>query len=177
MAQIKTTHLDAKHWKALELLEEGTLSVKEIAQSIGWSAITIYELMSGNTTKTGSVGDLFYSELKKIHNRNVSNVKHLAKDTQKLGLIKLNERLRELKSLKPDLEITEEICRILNALGKMGPSVEISNTSFSFTHGMTSEELIHEFKRLGTLARSTLDGGGVSSPAEGRQRALPPPVK
>ena len=173
MARPAATQLSAKHWKALELLEEGTLSVKEIAASCKWTDWTLYELMSGNSTKTGPVGELFHSELKKIHTRNVSKVKHLFKDNQRLGLIKLNERLRELKKEPCTEDTTYEICKIMNALGKAGPSVEISNTSYSFTKGMTPEELVNEFKRLGTLARSTLDGGGVSSPVARRTGTLP----
>jgi len=175
MAKHKTTQLSTKHWKALELLEEGTLSVKEIARSIGWTDWTLYELMSGNTKKNGELGELFYSELKKLHSRNQSKVKHLFKDNQRLALIKLNERLRELKAGPADAIASAEICKIMNSLGKAGPSVEISNTSYSVTHGMTPEELVHEFKRLGTLARSTLDGAGVSSPKPGGQGTLPTP--
>ena len=174
MANSKTTQLSPKHWKALELIEEGTLSIKEIAKSIGWSPWTLYELMSGNTAKTGSIGELFYSELRKQHSRNVSKVKHLFKDNQRLALIKLNERLRELRAQTPTEETTKEICKIMNSLGKAGPSVEISNTSFSYTKGLTPEELVYEFQRLATLARSALDGKGVSSPKSGGSRTLPP---
>ena len=173
MAQHATTQLSPKHWKALELVEEGTLSIKEIAKSVGWSEWTMYKLMSGDTQKTGSAGELFYSELKKQHSRNTSKVKHLFKDNQRLGLIKLNERLRALQAKKPSEAITKEICKIMAALGKAGPSVEINSQSFSVTHGMTPQELTHEFRRLGTLARSTLDGAGVSSPDAGRSGALP----
>ena len=173
MARPATTQLSAKHWKALELIEEGSLSIKEIAKSIGWSDNNLYDLMSGNTARTGSIGELFYSELKKQHSRNTSKVKHLFKENQRLSLIKINERLRELQEQEPTEATTKEICKIMNSLGKAGPSVEISNTSFSVTHGMTTEELIYEFKRLGTLARSTLDGGGVSSPSKTGAGALP----
>ena len=175
MAQHKTTQLSSKHWKALELIEEGTLSIKEIAQSIGWSPWTLYELMSGNVAKTGSAGELFYSELRKQHSRNVSKVKHLFKDNQRLALIKLNERLRDLKTKEPTEETTKEICKIMNSLGKAGPSVEISNTSFSYTKGLTPQELVYEFKRLGTLARSALDGKGVSGSPKGGPGTLSPP--
>ena len=176
MARTATTQLSAKHWKALELIEEGTLSIKEIALSVGWSAKNIYDLMSGNTARTGSIGELFYSELKKQHARNTSKVKHLFKENQRLALIKVNERLRDLQSQKPTDAITKEICKLMNSLGKAGPSVEISNTSYSVTHGMTPEELVHEFKRLGTLARSTLEGGGVSCPTTGGAGTLPSPT-
>lgn len=173
MAQHKTQQLSPKHWKALELLEEGSLSVKEIARAIGWSEWTLYELMSGNTAKTGSIGELFYSELKKQHSRNVSKVKHLFKDNQRLSLIKLNQRLRDLQAKKPSEKIAKEICKIMNSLGKAGPSVEISNTSYSYTKGLTPEEIVHEFKRLGSLARSALDGTGVPGSPKGGAGTLP----
>ena len=175
MARPKTTQLSPKHWKALELIEEGSLSIKAIAQSIGWTDWHLYELMSGNTAKTGSAGELFYSELRKQHTRNVSKVKHLFKDNQRLGLVKLNERLRDLKKKKPTEDITKEICKIMNALGKAGPSVEITNNSLTYTKGMTPEELRQEFSRLGTLARSALDGTGVPCAPAGGSRALPAP--
>jgi len=172
MARHATTQLSPKHWKALELIEEGTLSIKQIAATVGWTDWHLYELMSGNTTKSGSVGELFYSELKKQHSRNVSKVKHLFKDNQRLALIKLNERLRELKLKKPTEDITKEICKIMNSLGKAGPSVEINNNTLMFK-GMSPDELRQEFSRLGTLARSALNGTGVSSPVKRGQGALP----
>jgi hypothetical protein len=173
MAKPKTVQLSPKHWKALELIEEGSLPIKTIAATVGWQPMTLYDLMSGNTARTGSVGELFYSELKKQHSRNVSKVKHLFKDTQRLALIKLNQRLRELQELPPSKDTTAEITKIMNSLGKAGPSVEITNNSLTYTRGMTPDELRQEFSRLGTLARSALDGAGVSSPVAGRSRALP----
>ena len=172
MANTKATQLSVKHWKALELLEEGLLSVREIAKIVGWSEWTLYELMSGNIQKTGTLGELFYSELKKMHSRNVSKVKHLAKENQKLALIKLNERLRELKASKPSKEITMEMTKIMNAIGKIVPNVEI-NQSYSFTKGMTPEELVYEFNRLRSVAESALVGKGVQGSSEGGAGALP----
>ena len=172
MAQNKATQLSPKHWKALELIEEGLLSMKDIAKLVGWSKWTLYELMSGNVQKTGTLGQLFYSELKKMHSRNVSKVKHLAKDNQRLALIKLNERLRLLKAKKPTEPITKEICKIMQAIGRIVPNVEI-NQSYSFTKGMTPEELVHEFTRLKSVAASTLDGKGVPGSKQGGSGAIP----
>jgi len=173
MAQNKVVQLAPKYWKALELVEEGTLSLKEIARSIGMSQWTLYELMSGNTAKTGSTGELFYAELRKMHARNVSKVKHLHKDNQRLALIQLNDRLRDLHSQKPTKAVTAEICKILNSIGKAQPNVEITNNSWSYTQGLTPEELMYEFQRLGTIARSTLDGTGVQGTFERGPGDLP----
>ena len=172
MAMTKATQLSPKHWKALELIEEGLLPIVQIARLVGWSEWTLYELMSGNIQKTGTLGELFYSELKKMHARNVSKVKHLTKDTQRLALIKLNERLRELKASPPTETITKEICKILVSIGKIVPNIEI-NQSYSFTKGMTPEELVHEFNRLKSVAESTLDAKGVQSSKQGGSGALP----
>jgi len=175
MANTKATQLSPKHWKALALIEEGLMSMKEIAKLVGWHDVTLYELMAGNVQKQGTLGELFYSELKKMHSRNVSKVKHLAKENQKLALIKLNERLRDLKTLKPTKETTTEIAKIMQSLGRIVPNVEI-NQSYSMTRGMTAEELVHEFSRLKSVAESTLDGKGVPSPTEGGAGTLPAPV-
>ena len=167
MAQNKTTQLAPKYWKALELIEEGNLSLKEVAKSISMSQWTLYELMSGNVAKTGSVGELFYAELRKMHARNVSKVKHLHKDNQRLALIQLNERLRALHAIKNSTKAhSNEVCKILNSIGKAQPNVEITNNSWAYTKGLTAEELIYEFQRLGALARSALDGKGVSGSRE-----------
>jgi len=174
MANHTTKVLSPKHWKALDLLEEGMLSVREIAKSVGWTDSILYELMAGNVQKTGTVGELFFSELKKMHSRNVSKVKHLAKENQKLSLIKLNERLRDLKSKKPTEAMVKEISKIMVSIGKIVPNVEI-NQSYSFTKGMTAEELMHEFSRLKSVAGVTLDGSGVQGSKSGRQGALPSP--
>ena len=168
MAKPKAVQLPPKYWKALELIEEGTLSLKEIAKSINMSQWTLYELMSGNTKKTGTTGELFYAELRRIHTRNVSKVKHFHKDNQRLALIHINERLRELKAKKPTKETTAEICKIMNSMGKAQPNVEITNNSLSYTRGLSSEELIYEFQRLGSIARSALNGEGVPSSEQGR---------
>jgi len=172
MARNKTTQLSIKHWKALELIEEGSMKMEDIAKSIGWSRQTLYDLMSGNTAKTGSIGELFYSELRKMHVRNTSKVKHLHKDNQRLSLIKINERLRELNDKKPTEAVTKEICKILNSLGKLGPTVAITNNSINFNH-LNPEELKHEFSRLKTLARSALDGTGIQRIEQGGPRELP----
>ena len=173
MANTKATQLPPKYWKALELIEEGTLSLKEIARTIGMSQWTLYELMSGNTKKTGTTGELFYAELRIMHARNVNKVKHLHKDNQRLALIQINERLRQLNDKPPTKAISEEICRIMNAVGKAQPNVEITNNSWSYTKGLSAEEMIHEFKRLGSLARSALDAKGVPGPKQGGSGALP----
>jgi hypothetical protein len=160
----RPARLSPKHWKALELIEEGSLSLKEIAKSVGWSDRTLYELYEGNTEKTGSTGDLFNAELRKIHVRNTAKVKHLSKENKKLTLIKLNEYLRKIQTEKLSGPLVDKLAKILNTLAKSTPKVEIG--SFSYTRGLTAEDLINEFKRLKAVARNTLDGKGVPGSGE-----------
>ena len=165
--------LSPKHFKILELIEEGSLSLKEIAKAVNLSYQYVKELHSG-ADKTGMTGELFQSELNKITARNSSRVKHLVKDNQRLALLKMNEYLRELKDAKADPDTVDRITTILNSLSKSSPTVEIG--SFSIHKGLTAEEMIHEFKRLGAIARFSLVGKGVSGAKQGGSGILPLPV-
>ena len=167
MAKPKSTNLPPKYWKALELVEEGSLSLREIAQSVGMSEHTMYDLMSGDTKKTGTTGELFYAELQRIHSRNVQKTKHLHKDNEKLALAVLNERLRKLKSMKPTKVVAAEITKILNSMGKLRPSVAINNNTLNYFKGLNPEDLVHEYRRLSSIARSSLEGRGVQGPKSG----------
>jgi hypothetical protein len=80
--------------------------------------------------------------------------------------------LKSLQTLKTNEETSKELCSILNALGKTQTNVEVNN-SFSYTKGLSAEDLIHEFKRLGSLARSTLDGGRIQSVDAGGSGEIP----
>lgn len=151
-----TTQLSAKHWKALELIEEGSVSLKDIAKTIGWGEDTMYALCAGRVDKVGEVGALFHSELQKITERHAARIKTLTKDNKVLALAKINEYLRSLSKKKPDAEMVKEINGILNALAKSTPGVEIGQ--FSYTKGLSAEDLVSEFKRLSAVARATLDG-------------------
>ena len=170
----KAASLSPKHFKALELIEEGQLSLKEIAKAIGLSYDHLKDLYQGDIARCGQTGELFKSEVNKITARNSARVKHLVKDNMKLALLKMNERLRELQAKKADPEMIKELTSILNSVSKSTPNVEIG--SFSITKGLTAEEMIHEFKRLGSIARFSLVGKGVSGAKQGRPGILPVPA-
>ena len=59
-----------------------------------------------------------------------------------------------------------------NAIAKCKPATNIKNLSFSYTKGLDAEELMHEFKRLTTIAESSFDRRAVSEAPEGRAGAL-----
>lgn len=163
MAKAANEGLQPKHWKALELWEEGLLSLKEIAGACKIPLESMYDLFEGNAQKVGQTAHLFKSEVDKITTRTASKVRVLVKDNKKIALIMMNNRLKELRSLpKLDREDSAEVAKILNTLNKATPGVEIGNYhSMSITHGMTPEELVYEFRRLSALARNTSVGEGV----------------
>lgn len=163
--------LQPKHWKALQLIEEGNLSLKEIAGACGFSVGTMYDLYNGDLKAGQELGELFKSELNKITLRNTEKVRHLVKDNKKLALFKMNEYLRKLQKKSPTKPMMLEITRVLNSLSKVTPNVEIG--SFSIHKGFTAEELIHEFKRLGALARYALDGRRIPGVGPGGTGELP----
>lgn len=160
--------LQPKHWQALELWEEGIMSIKEIAGACKIPVHAMYHMFEGNAQKVGQTAHLFKSELDKITARTASRVRTLVKDNKKLALLQMNDRLKELHKVeKPGPEQTKEIVSIMNTLNKATPGVEIgSYHSLNFTKGMTAEELVYEFRRLTALAKHPSVGDGVrqSSP-------------
>ena len=155
----KEAALQPKHWKALELIEESRLSLKEIAEAIGMSKDSFYHLYEGNVEKMGATAALFLSELKKISARNAAKTKEVTKDAKKLAMYLLLDRLKKLRVLELSDSLTEkdkqEITRIQNTLNKSTPGVEIGHF-LSVQSGMTKEELKSEFQRLGAIARHAL---------------------
>ena len=165
--------LQPKHYKALELWEEGILSIKEIAAACKIPLDSMYDLFEGNTKKVGQAAHLFKAELDKITVRSASKIRHLIKDNKKIALEMMNDRLKELKGITDrGKDESLEINKILNTLSKSTPGVEIGSLhSLSITKGMTPEELVYEFRRLSSIARNTPSGGGVrkvDKRAEGR---------
>jgi hypothetical protein len=156
--------LNAKHWKALELIEEGALSLKEIAKACGLSYDYLYDLYQCDTTKTGTLGELFKSELDKITVRNSAKIRILVKDNKKLALAKMNDYLRLCQKEKPTPELAREMATLLNSLSKTA-GVEINQ--LNVYKGLNVEDLRNEFKRLSAIARHALDGEGVSRVGEG----------
>ena len=171
----KVTGLQPKHWKALELWEEGLLSIKEIAAACGIPIDSMYDLFEGNSQKIGQTAHLFKAELDKITVRTASKIKILVKDNKKIALIMQNERLKELRALTDrGKDESLEVNKILNTLSKSTPGVEIGSFhSISLTKGMTPEELVYEFRRLSAIARNPSVGGGVRKVDERAEGRIP----
>jgi hypothetical protein len=170
MAQLKP-----EHFKALELFEEGTLSIKEIALSCNIPLDTMYDLIEGDMSNLGEIATLFKAEVDKITIRSGQKIRALVKDNKKLALLEMNDYLRHLRSKKKKskgwkLEV-DRVVRLITSLSKTTPAVEIG--TFSYTQGLNAEDLIHEFNRLHSLARHALDGKGVLGLEQGGTRELP----
>jgi hypothetical protein len=172
-------NLKPEHYKALELFEEGTLSIKEIAASCSIPLDSMYDLIEGDTSNLGDIAVLFKAEVDKITVRSGQKIRALVKDNKKLALLELNDYLRHLRGKKSKskgwkMEI-DRVIRLIASLSKTTPSVEIG--SFSYTQGLNAEDLIHEFNRLHSLARHALDGKGVlgvDSPGAGELPEVAP---
>lgn len=163
--------LSLKHLQALELIRVGDFSYREIAKQIGWSEDYIYFLIAGDTQKCGSSATLFSEEVDRIMAQKTKEIRSLTKATQKNLLCTFQEwsktlRMRTRVSPK-QLSIA---VAITNALAKSTPNVEIG--SFSYTRGLSAEDLVSEFRRLKGLA---VDGRGISPFEQGRSGKIPEP--
>ena len=166
--------LKPKHYKALELWEEGILSIKEIAAACGIPLDQMYDMFEGDATGIGGIAHLFKAELDKITVRSAQKIKVLIKDNKKIALEMINNRLKELKKNDLTKETSAEVVKLTNTLSKVTPKVEIgSYNALSFTKGMTPEELVYEFRRLSAIARNPSLGGGVPGASGGAKRGVP----
>jgi len=157
----KSAGLQPKHYKALELLAEGSLSIKEVGEACGIEPQSMYALVEGDIGKLGQVAALFQSQLNKLNAKTNDKIRVLSKDSKKKALYMINERLTHLKRAGNlgEREV-REVTRIMNTLTKSTPTVEF-NQNVSIYKGYSPEEIVHEFKRLSAVARHTLNGTGV----------------
>jgi len=153
--------LSPKHHKALELFEEGTLSIREIAAATGFGNDVMYDLFEGNAQKLGDTAHLFKAELDKITQRSHEKTKTLVKDNKKLVQLKLNEFLKGAQKKKATPALVKQVVSVANTLNKATPNVEIGSFTYQYQKGMSQEELINEFTRLHAIARNALIGSGV----------------
>ena len=162
--------LNPKHLKALSLIEENTgLSTSEIAKACGFSTNYLHKLIEAHPD-AGPVGQLFRTSLNRVYENISKRVKKNTKSTQDVLIKKLRKWSEALPADKMNAEHVKKACDILHALAKSTPRVEIG--SISITKHFSPQEIINEYKRLTALARFTLEGHGVSSPAEGGAREL-----
>ena len=166
------TVLSEKHWKALEMLDK-EMTRREVADAIGWNRNHLDWLCVGNVEKAGGVAALFKTEYIKIQTRIASETDTLLKVNLKTSQRLMKEVFEEIsKKKKKTAEDKKILSMYTNAIAKCQPSVNIKSLSYSYTKGLGAEELIHEFKRLKTIAESSFDRGSIPETAEGRAGAV-----
>jgi len=167
------TKLSEKHWKMLGLIEQDK-SRKEVAGALDVSEVYLGYLCVGNVEKGGAVATLFKTEYEKIMEKSRKETNDLLDSNLKLGQRLMKGVFLEIQNKKKVTDADKKILSLYtNAIAKCKPATNIKNLSFSYTKGLLPEELIHEFKRLTTIAESSFDRGAVPKAPEGRAGELP----
>ena len=165
--------LQDKHWHALRLIEEGNLTLKQIASETGISTDTLYDLYEGNSEKQGAMADLFSSELRKIEKKISDDVKKLCKSNKKHSNELIERALLQIKQRKTLKDEDIKLIALLNnSLAKSTPNVEIGSLSYTFAKGLTALELLHEFNRLKNIVDGASQRGAVQTPLARGSRAV-----
>lgn len=153
----RPTVLNEKHWKALELLGQD-MSRENVAKTLGWSKGYLDRLCTGDTRRTSNAAPLFKAEYLRTQLKNAEETKKLTAANMRMAQKLIGEVFAEInqKKVKTD-EDKALLSKYTNAIAKCQPNVNIKNLSYSYTKGLTAEELVHEFKRLKTVAESSFD--------------------
>jgi hypothetical protein len=148
--------LPPKYQKALELVIEGSLSYKQIADKLGFSADYLYQLVEGKEANRTASGKLFYESLQEHDKARDKEIRDLIKNNKKLCQRLLNEYLGRVGKKKNNDSEIPLVTSITNALAKSTPNIEIG--SFTFQKGLSPDDIYGEFKRLTGL---TSDRGAI----------------
>ena len=164
--------LPERYRKALALIEAGELSHKDIASSCGIPLELFYSLCDGTAKNYGTIQEKFTEEYERISRQMDKDIRKLAKSCRKKTLYLIYSYLTKHKDVKKtDKSLVSTLTAIASGLSKVTPNVEIG--SFSYTKGLSAEDIYAEFKRLNGLAS---DRGAVQAPSEAGtgEVSLPP---
>jgi hypothetical protein len=149
------------------------MSRKDIAAEIGWTKQHLDYLCIGSVEKAGGVATLFKGEYMKIMAKVANETDTLLKSNLKMSQKLMREVFDEISDKKKKTAEDKKILSMYtNAIAKCQPNVNIKNLSYSYTKGLNAEELVHEFKRLKTIAESSFDRESIPEAAKGRARTL-----
>ena len=166
------TKLSEKQWKALELFEQDK-SRKEVAKAVGVSERYLGYMCVGNVEKGGKVATLFKTQYSRIMEKSRQETNDLLDSNLKLGQKIMTDIMSDIDKKKTKSPEDKKIISLYtNAIAKCKPATNIKNLSFSYTKGLDAEELMHEFKRLTTIAESSFNRGEVREAPKGRTGAL-----
>ena len=172
----KEVALSENQIMALDLIEEGLLTTKEIAEATKIDHWELLNLCAGKPNKKyGEVVELFKSEIESITKRNAEKIKYLIKENKKLALLKMNEFLITQRGKSTTKAMMKEIVSCINALNKSAPSVEIG--SLHYTKGLSAEDLIYEFSRLRSIAQHSLKQKRIHGSGQGEAGVLSLPSR
>jgi len=170
----KKSDLGEKHWEALRLLEEGGRTMKEIAKSINLDYQYFQDLYSGDTEKAGRIAAVFQAEVKKILNKKDGKINALMKESKELCLQQI---VRVTKDIKKKVRLSKDdqnmLVKLTTAVGRITPEIKIDKFQYKYVKGLSAEELISEFKRLGAVAEGPSDSRAVQAVESGGPRDLP----
>lgn len=170
----KPSDLAEKHWKALELIQEGGHTMKEIATVSGIEYTYFTDLYAGDTERAGSVAAVFQAEIKKIHKKQDAKISSLMKESKELCLQQI---VRITKDIKAKSRLSKDdqgmVVKLTTAIGRIQPEIKIDKFQYKYVKGLTAEELISEFKRLGAVAEGPSDSRTVHQAGQGRSRDIP----
>ena len=164
----KAEKFPERYTKALSLLEAGELSYKQIAKTCGISEQVFYDLVEGDKIK-GEPARIFKEEFDKITKRWDKEIKDSIKKCKKKTYFLIDDYLSKQKKVdKNDKALMSTLVSVANALAKGTPNVEIG--SFTYTKGLSPEDIYAEFKRLSGLAS---DRGSIQASDSGRAGKVP----
>jgi len=163
MPQKQKTKLEERHLKALELFSTGH-SHREVAQSLGVSEDWVYDMCTGNIGKVGYLATVFKDAYEKIQDQRELRTRDLANENRELCMIQIRNVLSDYDKRKGKLDKEDKkmISMLTNAMAKVTPTVSIGSVTYNYTHGLTIEEMQHEYGRLRAAADGPTDSRGVS---------------
>ena len=165
--------LSDKHWKALQLIEAGELTLKQIADASGISRQSLYDLYEGDSSKEGEIATLFQVEIRRIERDLVKKIQKLTKSNKKHAHELIQQALVQIKERKVlRAEDMKLIATLNNSIAKSTPNVEIGSLTYNYTKGLSAEDLVNEFTRLRTITEGASQRGAVQKTKPGRSGIL-----
>lgn len=163
MAGKPKTELSEKQWKAIKMFESGA-GRSDIEKALGFSDSYLSALIQGDISKAGQVADLFKKEWQKIDDKRDQRIKDLIKENTELVQSQLKRVAKEVVS-KKKLTATEKhwLIKANTSLTGNKPSVNIKSLSYSYTQGLSVEDLFHEYQRLTAIAEESFKRRPVQS--------------
>lgn len=160
--------LTEKHFKALELLKTGELSLPKVGKLVGFSETYMKDLSKGK----GNIGQLFQAELKKGSKELEEKTQLMIVKTRAVLIKKLSEWANNINTDDIDSRFKQKmVVDAIKVLTTTSPMVNIESNSW-YTN-LQGSDLVNEFKRIKALAKGTAVRERVSETPEGGTGEVP----